>query len=499
MCGIVGYITTEQGWKGVADRDAFMEQALVIDILRGEDSTGIMYANDISNRGGYMKKALNGYDFVNTQDYVDLVRQSQNFSFAVGHNRAATIGSVSWQTAHPFMHGEKNKEVIGLHNGTVRGNMPYLPIPMDKSGESVDSSCIIKNLAHVDPDEALTKVVSKIDGAYMLVWQDPRNGTLNFARNDTRTFHMAQSYTQNTLFFASEFGQLAWLNDRNHLGISDIYKLDPGTRLAFKEGSLEPEVEKFDIAPKYVKPVVKRAPIVTTPGPSGGSNEPGKPTARYYSAGNNNKVTIGGKKRDVPQSLQMAMMHHGLAIEDRMNVTPMTKQHPDLLKTPTGRRYVLAYCNTTEDTVLITGVESHVCENAWDRQWSVRPVGIKYTSPDQKEYMVLARVVASVGTQEKLTLREPNASSTSSTEESPKGEIGGVRGPGGCYVSKAEWLVLTSCGCVSCGKPLSMENEWDIEWDAHDNPTCASCYDRDQEALSRLAEDHYAYGDVPWH
>ena len=40
MCGIVGYITTESK-LGEMDRSRFLRQALIVDTLRGDDSTGV--------------------------------------------------------------------------------------------------------------------------------------------------------------------------------------------------------------------------------------------------------------------------------------------------------------------------------------------------------------------------------------------------------------------------------------------------------------------------
>ena len=489
MCGLVGFITTEQ-YKGARDRANFMEQGLIIDILRGEDSTGVFYGETLKPgyNAGWLKSADDGYTFSQSKAFQALIGGMSKLDFMVGHNRAATIGNITADTAHPFKFGP----VVGVHNGTVRGNMDELPINFKDSGEEVDSACIMKNLAHVEPEDALTEVVSKIRGAYMLIWRDDRDGSLNFARNDTRSFHMMQSYAEDTIFFASEHGQLAWLNERLALGGSDIVTLRPGHALKFEAGSLDPTVKKFDIAPKWQAPTNTHR--MTTTGSAGGHTSkpageaPGKPQGPVVIPQTDNRVLAGGKKRSVPQPLQMQLLNlepQPLQVEDRLQFTPILRQPANQLRSPDAQRWVVGHIDSIQMPAMLYGIAKHICDNAWNRRWTVRPIGVRSSYQDGRlVQMLVCKLVASVQQAEIIGLPK---CSPGSTEDSPKEHPDGLKGPEGYSISTVDWLTLTSNGCVCCGRALHAREADEIRWDlTTGEPQCGDCAKIDDQAIAAL-------------
>jgi hypothetical protein len=504
MCGIVGYITTESH-KNARERMEFLAQALIVDILRGKDSTGVMYGYGLQKgqNAGYAKDALDGFQFVKSAAFKDIVAKKNQVRFAVGHNRASTLGGISVDNAHPFKEdceGQGNHCVIGLHNGTVRGNMHYLPLPKNKLGYEVDSHVIMANLAHVDPDDARKEVIEKLDGAYMLVWHDSRDGSLNFARNDTRSFHLAQSYEEDTLYFASEAGELQWLCDRNNLGIADVMSLKPGSHLKFTEADgLEPEV--FDFEPgKKTWAAANNRKASNKPGTSGstttpdttptseGGKTPGKSPARYQGS-RDNQVLAGGRRRDVPQLLQEDLLELDLAVEDRILMDPMSVQKDSTAKRSTAPRFVSGYAKALDMTCVVHRVEPSAATGGFNRTWTVRPVAVRYMDEDP---LLICELVATTSLQERFTLKDDDStnSSTPSTGASPKVDLDGVEGPRGSRVSKAVFLQLTANGCVSCGKPIFFADHEKTRWDLiTDEPQCKDCAKADDEALGRMMED----------
>jgi len=450
-----------------------------------------------------VKEAVDGYSFVRGANYQEVTRDMQKMAFAVGHNRAATLGSVTAENAHPFkvITEDAGKSLIGLHNGTVRGNLDYLPINLKDSGVTVDSHCIMKNLAHVDPDDAFTHVISKIEGAYMLVWHDERDGSLNFARNDTRVFHLAQSYTQDTLFFASESGTLQWLGDRNNLGTADVYFLEPGKALKFtKDTGLEPLVTDFTIA--VPKPLPAKKPAVHTGKASGtptitdgrGATTAGKQVARPITAPHgDNKLLLGGIRREVPILLRDALKEIRLAPEDRLMFTPVNVQKDAHLRKTSTHRYVVGFVDTIGMTAVIHRVHNHVAQTRLDSRWTVRPTGVKYTKPNKRDPILVCEFVASIKMPEILSLRGKQTSSPPSTTASKMEVQDGYKGPRGESIGASLWMHLTEGGCVSCERPINIAESEDCRWTVEKNPKvqCPDCAKLDDDAVAMLdAREH---------
>lgn len=490
MCGIVGYVTAEKHAAGMQKRDSFMEQGLIIDVLRGEDSTGIMFGKKEHSVAGWLKSSLPGHQFVRTKNYDQVEKDSYSYWFMVGHNRAATLGSISNDNAHPFNH----EGVVGLHNGTIRGNMDALPMSRTECKVDVDSHAVIMNIAQVAPGDVRKDILSQIDGAFMLVWYDQRDLSLNFARNNTRTFHIAQSYTQHSLFFASEAGQLQWLNQRNALGLKDVQFLEAGHHLKFYEGSLKPEVEKFELytPPKYVAP------------PRGASGGEGWQSNTYtprrpLNDPEDNRIVAGGAKRDVPGKLQEELLELELAVEDRLCMTPIESQPEKVLSRANQSRYVTGYIDSMGMNCMVHDVDAHVARMAMNRRWTVRPVGVMYSQPGKGEPVLICHLVTTIFGQTKRTLLEapppvaPTTSSTSSTS-TPDSVKYGLVGPEGELYSQTAWMILTRPGCHKCGAALVTVEAERMFWDEDDNPYCGDCSDGMEgdeyaKAAQRDAED----------
>ena len=82
----------------------FLRQALIIDTLRGEDSTGMFFVPHTTREGevaDWVKKVGDGYSFVEDELYAERMRKLADYKYLVGHNRAATQGAVNVENAHP--------------------------------------------------------------------------------------------------------------------------------------------------------------------------------------------------------------------------------------------------------------------------------------------------------------------------------------------------------------------------------------------------------------
>jgi hypothetical protein len=230
MCGIVGFITSNKHARVAQNK--FFSQALVLDVLRGFDSTGMFVVpSDVNVPVHYHKSADHAIDFTRHTEFhnyfgKDSAQMGEELWAAVGHNRAATIGSVTAENAHPFA----EEYVTLVHNGTLI-SPNKLPLPMkDMEDVTVDSNALARNFSQFD---AAKEVIPKIDGSFALVWHDLRDDSLNFARNHNRPLWFAKNRANNTLYFMSEKHMLIAVLERNNIQYSTPFTLPVGEMWTF--------------------------------------------------------------------------------------------------------------------------------------------------------------------------------------------------------------------------------------------------------------------------
>lgn len=203
MCGIVGLITGFSNGFTLDETKAFRDM-LLIDTLRGFDSTGV-FGVDYNGNVEVLKEASNGGSFVQTKEYkvFDSWICSRGM-FAVGHNRAATRGSITDKNAHPFV---VEDNIILVQNGTYKGDHSH------HKDTEVDTEAVA-HVLHEEPD--VEKALQKINAAYALVWYNVKDKTLNIIRNDERPLYIA--YTkQGAIVFASELETILAACSRNSI------------------------------------------------------------------------------------------------------------------------------------------------------------------------------------------------------------------------------------------------------------------------------------------
>jgi hypothetical protein len=487
-------IAKNQSWP--SDKLKFMEQALIIDTLRGDDSTGVFYKRRSTDKdpelglgnAGWCKSVAAGYEFVNSKDYLTAAKDMNDYWFMVGHNRASTVGESVVQNAHPFQEGP----ITMVHNGTLRSTY-HLPKSQTVLGVDVDSHALCHNLALVEPEDA-HEVFTIIDGAFTLVWHDARDGSLNFIRNSERPLHMATTMCGNVLYFASEAGQLQWLNDRLKLNIDDIVYPQPGLHLKFHQGDLEPVAVKHTLSPKYhYAGGYQRG--------SGGydrayqqwweDEEESGWTSNGVAIGSpkmqppqDNRVLVGGRRREIPQLSQEMLLKEDLVIEDRILFTPIARHIR-----AGSHGFVVGTLDSLGMTAVIHKVESHTMSHGFDRRWLVRPVALKYA--DAQTPIIVCKLESSVGhaADERIAATE-TPTGTPSTDELPDVYPAGDN----LWVGKQEWLELTAEGCTFCDAVLHLQEAMEMRWIDDEMPLCPRCGE-DQHLIDEHGRDLPWYGD----
>lgn len=192
MCGLVAYYSAKRNTVNDDEKmERWFRKALLLDVVRGYDSTGVC---SVYENGAYEvhKKALASYDFLETSQGKEITSTRSYFVRAmIGHNRAATVGKVNADNAHPFTHGD----ITLVHNGTLVSETGLV------GDFGTDSEAICNTLSLQDTKT----VLEKIYGAFALIWYDAGKKTINFARNHERPLFFAPVGTDNSTYvFASE-------------------------------------------------------------------------------------------------------------------------------------------------------------------------------------------------------------------------------------------------------------------------------------------------------
>lgn len=201
MCGIVG--VASNGPMTVQMKE-FFQSLLFHDIVRGAHATGVAAVDTLDRSLCVEKRALPADLFLQNEPAMEnLFHTKHNFNIYIGHNRFATQGSKDADdNAHPFIHGD----IVGVHNGTIRDQTL-----LDNHRDFVVDS---DNLYYHMNKNGLDDTISKLDGAFSLVWYNKADNTLNFIRNDERPMAIGK-LSNGCWVWASEIGMLSWLIRRH--------------------------------------------------------------------------------------------------------------------------------------------------------------------------------------------------------------------------------------------------------------------------------------------
>ena len=200
MCGIVGVISAYRNGFSKQEQDIFRDM-LFLDTLRGWDSTGVFA---VLNNGNVhiRKEAVHGANFIKTDGYKEIKDKVwHNGQFLVGHNRAATRGTVNDKNAHPFWVDDK---IVLVQNGTYHGSHKH------HKDVEVDTEAIAHVIAEND---SIATALQSINAAYALVWYNVEEKKLHIIRNNARPMAIAHT-TDGTVVFASEIATIMYATYR---------------------------------------------------------------------------------------------------------------------------------------------------------------------------------------------------------------------------------------------------------------------------------------------
>jgi predicted glutamine amidotransferase len=464
MCGIVGYITQEKV-RGQNDRRKFIDQALIAGTVRGDDSTGVFSVTHDLPRGesaDWLKNVGDGYSFVVSKEYQErygLQAKTDNYRCIIGHGRSATVGTVTTENAHPFQEGP----ITLVHNGTLdtTWHMGKSMADLKEEGVQVDSHVIAHNLAAT---EDAASVISKLDGAYALIWHDARDESINIVRNDRRPLHMLFATCEDTILIASEAEMLYWLAKRNTFMIGKVVTPKANELLKFTPGSSVPEVTvvPFYQAPRTTHSAwMARTAGSTSGGAAGTSPPPWKDKQSWPK---------------VPADMELALMEHDLDadMELRFDLTRIQQVLGRTHAVVSG----LAY-HPEGDPIngVIHGLDYNAICDALDKEetWTVRPVGVQYLESDTP--LLILKLVSRAYIPGKATPPRPAVI----PRLAGRGTHEYVPGPGGEWIPVHEWLHCTADGCCQCGGDINADEAEEIQWvNNYSQPMCVGCIEENK-------------------
>ncbi len=227
MCGIIAILAAKKGVH-LATTDDLFEEMLIVDSVRGQDSTGV-FTVDKKGAVNTYKRALNSPDFVQLREFqkekVNLVSKK----VIVGHNRKATLGSITDCMAHPFTYGD----ITLVHNGTLLNKRTLCPdIPQFSS----DSEALCFAMNQIGAKAALEAA----EGAFSVIWYNHKEQTINFCRNSERPMSFAYVNKGDYIIAASESKMLSWMISRSKFVLDkDILLPEEGYIITFKLGNCQ--------------------------------------------------------------------------------------------------------------------------------------------------------------------------------------------------------------------------------------------------------------------
>lgn len=453
MCGIVGYITSDLG-KHPAVRDHFMRYALIYDTIRGEQSTGLITVGHNFKVSAF-RSLLPGHQFVEGKVW----NEHGGLGWCnIGHNRAATRGSVKLENAHPFRYGD----VTMVHNGTL--NHWGSSLPTFKKEFDVDSMQIAYALSQYKPEDAKT-VLELIDGSFAIVWTDERDQSVNMARNTERPMHFSWNKERDFLMFMSDGFMLHTINRSlrwaSTMGGS-VYQIDAMKHLKWKQGSIVPEVTTFR---PFVRPPVRsigvqpseRVTALQRATDKWGTRlkESSKGSKSY--SGLEPKVRIAGKTRQIPDGMMQSLKQFfHLTGNEVLQFTPEAGFILDeVYSYVTGSVYLPKW--EVEWDCVLHRVPTILYNNLRNQDWSVRPVGMTARLCDGIPDIpsVLCTLMAPSWKEPEVSDDDVETLKDQLEDDEDKQDSIYV-GPSGCFMSREELIDDLREGCINCGNTITI-------------------------------------------
>lgn len=254
MCGIVGVVCKSHFGFNQKQVDMF-EQLLRADELRGEDSTGLIYVtNDASF--GILKEASpaswSASQMLKDNLLSDKIRKGK---VLIGHNRKATVGRVTDETAHPFV---VDNTFAMVHNGTLRQHHKLKETEVDSEALAHVFAGLLKTGVE---QEHLEEEMGKVEGAFATASFQQAENRVYLLRNNERPLYFLE--LSDCFIWGSEAGMVLWIAGRNGYDLSKLngYVVKDHSILSINLANNSIEHREF-VPKKAISPVTKTTGVI---------------------------------------------------------------------------------------------------------------------------------------------------------------------------------------------------------------------------------------------
>lgn len=463
MCGLVGMA------GNIIEQDKVaLRWLLDFDRIRGMDSTGLAVVSRQDSKINVFKKAG-----VPDELFKDLIFNDKGVYIGppgkvfIGHNRAATRGSVTDANAHPFHHGD----VVGAHNGTLISTYG-----LEKGNDfDVDSEAIFYNLSKYTPDS----VIPDVYGAYALTWYDGIEDKLFVLRNGERPLYWTRRMDNDVVYWASE----SWMLDI----ILDKLKIKHTPPVLFKMDMLY-ELDMKDVAPAAFRKVEWVAdtkiegyepPTMKKPAHTASNYHKGGNTSNilpFVGSSNNSNIFSQGVRSKAEILVMKGMEGKEIAFRFDRIKTGMSKSE-----------YLSAY---PEDTTADWDIRIYGTNNKSWEDWKSKThnttfkgkikklIENRYGAKKEVYFLIDLRSIVEVveaKTEESLLLPKPIEEKKQNANPDIMDML--LEGYQGRFLSTDEWMMCTDSGCENCAGPGSVYDQ-DLVFIDHDKFICGDCIDQ---------------------
>jgi len=423
MCGLIGIINNESNFQQKKKLGNLFSQLMWVGALRGFDSTGVALCKTEDKKlvdvASY-KRALCSTDFLATKGYERLLRDFGEYKYIIGHNRAATKGSVIDMYSHPF----EFNNLIGVHNGTL-----YNHNSLNKETFTSDSEA----LYHAMNEGDAVKVLEKADGAYALIWYDKNDSKLYLARNKERPLYLTTTKDKSVSVLASEYQMAEWILNRNGYPVEKSWEIPVGKIMYINDDDPDTLNEVATFKP-YEKP---NFPMTNYTGNSYGGYT-SKRTKFRHRYKTNHKVYVQVTNVEI---IGRSKRVEGYVLDDLFIPVCrvwLTESHP-------------AY-----ETIAPGMVFTSICNSSLYTEGSLK-LEIYVNSSD-------TTVIPDYYTDDEPVL----------TDEEHEVYEDVVLGPNNKLLSKEEWEKASPCCCV-CSSPIPWDDAEEVIYLHNDEPMCQGC------------------------